>query len=124
MEIDGLRIVAIIGVLYVHFWNKNHGMEHLRVSLFFVISGFVITMTLLKAKDGPGNVNIRNFYTRRALLLFSALFVARVLTWSASGQAFCGTWRNFRMFISCCKKTGRLELPRICGASISSSSSM
>lgn len=76
LEIDGLRVVAMMGVLYVHFWNKNHGMEHLRVSLFFVVSGFIITMTLLKAKDGPNHVNIRNFYIRRALRLFPALFMA------------------------------------------------
>lgn len=76
MEIDELRVLAMIGVLYVHFWNKNHGMEHLQVSLFFVVSGFIITLTLLKAKEGGGRVSIRNFYVRRALRLFPALFIA------------------------------------------------
>lgn len=81
LEIDGLRVVAMIGVLYVHFWNRNHEMEHLRVSLFFVVSGFIITLTLLRAKERSGYVNIRNFYIRRALRLFPALFIALLVAY-------------------------------------------
>ncbi|RJK96221.1 hypothetical protein D3P06_17795 [Paracoccus aestuarii] len=49
------------------------------MSLFFVVSGFIITLTLLKAKGRWGHVSIRNFYVRRALRLFMALFVAGIL---------------------------------------------
>jgi len=75
VQIDGLRAIAMIGVLYVHFWNKSPTTEHVRVSLFFVVSGFIITQILLTAKDRGGRIHILNFYVRRALRLFPALFV-------------------------------------------------
>ncbi len=65
----------MLGVLYVHYWNKNPTTEHLRVSLFFVVSGFLITQILMTAKDRGGHINIFNFYVRRMLRLFPALIV-------------------------------------------------
>ncbi len=75
VQIDGLRALAMIGVLYVHYWDKNPVTEHLRVSLFFVVSGFLITQILMSAKDRGGQIHIFNFYVRRMLRLFPALFV-------------------------------------------------
>lgn len=75
VQIDGLRALAMLGVLYVHFWNDHPLTEHLRVSLFFVVSGFLITHILYRAKMQGGTINVPNFYVRRALRLFPALFV-------------------------------------------------
>ncbi|MDP3860591.1 MAG: acyltransferase [Phaeovulum sp.] len=75
VQIDGLRALAMIGVLYVHFWNKSPTTEHVRVSLFFVVSGFIISQILMTARDRGGRIHILNFYARRALRLFPALFV-------------------------------------------------
>lgn len=74
-QIDGLRALAMAGVLYVHFWNSHPLTEHLRVSLFFVVSGFLITHILYRAKLSGRRVHVLNFYIRRALRLFPALFV-------------------------------------------------
>lgn len=74
-QIDGLRALAMVGVLYVHFLNSHPLAEHLRVSLFFVVSGFLITHTLYRAKLSGRRVHVLNFYVRRALRLFPALLV-------------------------------------------------
>jgi peptidoglycan/LPS O-acetylase OafA/YrhL len=74
-QIDGLRALAMVGVLYVHFNDSKPVTEDLRVSLFFVISGFIITHILYSTVERGGRINIWNFYIRRMLRLFPALLV-------------------------------------------------
>ncbi len=74
-EIDGLRAIAMAGVLYVHFHNDNPVTEFARVSLFFTISGFLITHQLYGARARGGDLVPRNFYIRRALRLLPPLFL-------------------------------------------------
>lgn len=63
------------GVLYIHFWNTSPQLEGLRVALFFVLSGYLITRLLLRAK-GLGTWHIvRNFYVRRLLRLQPAFLI-------------------------------------------------
>lgn len=88
LQIDGLRALAMIGVLYVHFWNKIPVTEHLRVTLFFVISGFLITHILMTAKARGGVIAIKNFYIRRALRLFPALVVCFAAAWVLNADGF------------------------------------
>jgi peptidoglycan/LPS O-acetylase OafA/YrhL len=47
----------------------------LGVLLFFIVSGFLITGLLFAERLDTGGINLRNFYVRRALRLFPALFV-------------------------------------------------
>lgn len=74
-QIDGLRVIAMTGVLYVHLWNQRPALESVRVSLFFIISGFLIGVILLSAKASGKKVNVINFYIRRFLRLLPALFL-------------------------------------------------
>ncbi len=74
-QIDGLRAIAMIGVLYVHFWDSNPITEHLRVYLFFVVSGFLITHILYSARMSERPVSVLNFYIRRMIRLLPALAV-------------------------------------------------
>lgn len=74
-QVDGLRVIAMLGVLYVHLWNNHPLTEHVRVSLFFVVSGFLITHILERAKASGRPVHVLNFYIRRALRLFPALIL-------------------------------------------------
>jgi len=87
-QIDGLRALAMIGVLYVHYWNKAPVTEYVRVTLFFVISGFLITHILMNAKARGGHILVRNFYIRRALRLFPALIVCFAAAWVCFPRAF------------------------------------
>ncbi|WP_103257108.1 acyltransferase family protein [Tabrizicola aquatica] len=74
-QIDGLRALAMVGVLYVHLYDKSPQTEGLRVALFFVVSGFLITHILYTAKERGGHIHVLNFYIRRALRLFPALAI-------------------------------------------------
>jgi peptidoglycan/LPS O-acetylase OafA/YrhL len=67
-ELDGLRALSILLVISIHttdpLWAPLHG--NVGVTIFFVISGFVITTLLLREEDKRGRVRIRAFYARRA----------------------------------------------------------
>lgn len=72
-QLDGLRGVAILIVLLGHIASRPIGLNigwigplpPLGVDLFFVLSGFLITGVLLRAKGKPHF--FRNFYARRVL---------------------------------------------------------
>lgn len=87
-QIDGLRALAMIGVLYVHFVDTTPVTEHVRVTLFFVVSGFLITHILLTAKERGKTLIVGNFYVRRALRLFPALIVTFLLSYALDADGF------------------------------------
>jgi peptidoglycan/LPS O-acetylase OafA/YrhL len=74
-QLDSVRAVAMAGVLYVHFWNTSPVLEGVRVALFFVLSGYLITRMLLRARGLDRWRTIRNFYARRLLRLQPALLI-------------------------------------------------
>jgi peptidoglycan/LPS O-acetylase OafA/YrhL len=78
-QIDGLRVLAMVGVLYVHYWNDRPTLEFVRVSLFFVVSGFLISHILLSSKDSLSKISIINFYIRRSLRLLPSLFLVLLI---------------------------------------------
>ena len=80
-ELDGLRGIAILIVLGAHtgvpgFADGGGGAG---VTLFFVLSGYLITSLLLAEKAKTGRVDLRAFYIRRALRLFPALAATLVV---------------------------------------------
>src|SRR5215208_850972 len=75
--LDGLRGIAVLGVLAVHT-THIFGVPLLRggslgVDVFFVLSGFLITSLLVEEWTRSGSVSLINFYRRRALRLVPAL---------------------------------------------------
>lgn len=75
-QIDGLRAIAMIGVLYVHLYDTNPSLENSRVNLFFVVSGYLITLSLLHARNRRTTGRVLNFYARRLLRLMPPLLIA------------------------------------------------
>jgi peptidoglycan/LPS O-acetylase OafA/YrhL len=85
-SLDGLRAVAIVPVLYGHI-EGTHGfppvrltqwtgdVAHLGVTVFFVISGFLITSLLMSERQRTGTISLKAFYLRRALRIFPAFYV-------------------------------------------------
>jgi peptidoglycan/LPS O-acetylase OafA/YrhL len=71
-SLDGLRGIAILLVVTSHFGlGASGGM--VGVTLFFVLSGFLITSLLLEERERHGSIDLRAFYGRRALRLLPAL---------------------------------------------------
>ncbi len=77
-EIDGLRALAVLAVLINHLngeWLKG---GYLGVDIFFVISGYVVTSSLVAREDRSWGRFLRQFYERRFRRLLPAL-IAMVL---------------------------------------------
>jgi peptidoglycan/LPS O-acetylase OafA/YrhL len=84
-DIDGLRAVAVLGVVIYHAFPWVIPGGFIGVDIFFVISGYLISGILYKglAKGGDGNVSpfsFGEFYARRIRRLFPALITVLVLT--------------------------------------------
>ena len=70
--LDGLRAVAIIFVFLDHAWEPAFPGGWAGVDIFFVLSGYLITMLLTKELSETGAIDYRNFYIRRILRLWPA----------------------------------------------------
>jgi peptidoglycan/LPS O-acetylase OafA/YrhL len=79
-DIDGLRSIAILSVLFFHLGYKFIPGGFVGVDIFFVISGFLITNLIKNEIDNTGTFNFQNFYIRRVRRLFPALIVVLILT--------------------------------------------
>jgi peptidoglycan/LPS O-acetylase OafA/YrhL len=92
-ELDVLRGIAVLGVLFFHGFRAEYGElpftgacrilvlatqpGALGVNLFFVLSGFLITGILLDSRPRPDYY--RRFYTRRALRILPAYYSLLIL---------------------------------------------
>ena len=72
-EIDGLRAIAVIPVVFFHAGITSFSGGYVGVDVFFVISGYLIT-SLIVAEKEKEEFSIINFYERRARRILPALF--------------------------------------------------
>jgi len=85
-NLDGVRAIAALMVMFFHFFNgviadtkflqiisKISIFGQTGVSLFFVLSGFLITRILLYSKEDKHY--FRNFYLRRSLRIFPLYYM-------------------------------------------------
>lgn len=77
--LDGLRAIAIIGVLLYHSGVDWVPGGFLGVDVFFVLSGFLITSLILEEYDRSGRVDFRRFYLGRARRLLPAVFLMLIV---------------------------------------------
>ncbi len=77
-ELTSIRFPFALFVLIGH--NDPNWRFGLWIGIngLFSISGYLITMAMLTEFDRTGKVSIKNFYARRALRLFPALYVASI----------------------------------------------
>ncbi len=73
-EIDGLRALAIVPVIFFHAGVNWFSGGFIGVDIFFVISGFLITSIILAEREN-GDFSYVNFYMRRARRILPALFL-------------------------------------------------
>ncbi|MGZ6925420.1 MAG: DUF459 domain-containing protein [Acidimicrobiia bacterium] len=74
--LDGLRGLAVLGVLAFHGQLAIASGGFLGVSAFFTLSGFLITSLLLLERERTGRIGLLRFWTRRARRLLPAALVA------------------------------------------------
>ncbi len=77
--LDGIRAVAVIGVLGFHAGASGFGGGLLGVDIFFVLSGYLITSLLVAEWGRTGTVAFLRFYERRARRLLPGLFLLLLL---------------------------------------------
>ena len=73
--LDGVRALAVLAVLLFHAGFSWMSGGYLGVSVFFTLSGFLITSLLLTEHRATGSVQASAFYTRRARRLLPASLV-------------------------------------------------
>ena len=73
--LDGLRAVAVLGVVLYHLGVPWLPGGLLGVDVFFVLSGFLITTLVVEEIERTGRVNLRAFYLSRARRLLPGLFL-------------------------------------------------
>lgn len=86
--LDGLRAGAVLLVLVAHLGFSTAIPGGFGVTLFFFVSGLLITRLLLAEHAQYGRIAIGRFYVRRLFRLYPALLVAvalAALTFSAAG---------------------------------------
>ena len=93
--IDGLRSVAVLGVLFFHLGDILPG-GFFGVDVFLVISGFVVTKVLLSEYESGGQIRLARFVARRARRLLPALVLMLAAT-TVAAWLFLGA-QSFRQY--------------------------
>lgn len=78
-HIDAMRALAVMLVVVSHAGLQDRVPGGLGVTMFFSISGFIITYLLLKERGRTGTFNIGSFYTRRALKILPPLLIVVII---------------------------------------------
>jgi len=76
--LDGLRAVAVGGVMAFHFGANGFEGGFLGVDTFFVLSGYLITSLLLSEWGRTRTLDLIAFWARRAKRLLPALFLVLI----------------------------------------------
>lgn len=77
---DGIRTLAVVGVIFYHLLPGSIKGGFLGVPIFFVVSGYLITDLMLQEWDQNGYIGIKDFYTRRIHRLYPALVAMIFIT--------------------------------------------
>jgi peptidoglycan/LPS O-acetylase OafA/YrhL len=77
-EIDGLRALAVLPVMFFHAGFEVFSGGFVGVDVFFVISGYLITALIISELE-IGQFSILKFYERRARRILPALFLVMFL---------------------------------------------
>ena len=74
-SLDGIRALSVLAVIVYHANKLWLPGGFLGVEVFFVISGYLITLLLLAESEKNGTVSLKDFWLRRARRLLPALWI-------------------------------------------------
>src|SRR5687767_11863605 len=79
-DLEGLRGIAILLVVLFHAGVRSVSGAFVAVDVFFVLSGYFITLQLVRELDDTGNVDVSAFYRKRAIRLLPVLLIVLMVT--------------------------------------------
>jgi peptidoglycan/LPS O-acetylase OafA/YrhL len=80
-QLDGIRAIAVLTVFIAHAGLANLVPGGFGVTIFFFLSGYLITSLLRSELQSTGTVSLKGFYIRRSLRILPPLYL--VLSFSA-----------------------------------------
>lgn len=93
--LNGIRAFAALMVVFAHVSNRlgffnlkslfSEDIASHAVTIFFTLSGFLITYLLLAEKDQTGTIDIKKFYLRRILRIWPLYYVYLLIVIIVSG---------------------------------------
>lgn len=99
-NLDGIRALAVLVVIVSHAGFGHLVPGGFGVTVFFFLSGYLITSLLLKEQEKNKKINFKYFYIRRGLRLFPPLIVVLVIAYSLAGVGFLGGETSVAAFLS------------------------
>lgn len=78
-SLDGLRAIAVLVVFFSHTGLKGRMPGGFGVTIFFFLSGFLITTLLRREVIRTGGVSLKLFYLRRVLRIFPPMYLSLAL---------------------------------------------
>ena len=78
-DVDGLRAVAVLSVVFFHLFKPALPGGYLGVDMFFVVSGYLIT-AIIWLEIREGRFSIARFYDRRIRRIMPALLLLLLIT--------------------------------------------
>ena len=99
-SLDGWRAVAIIIVFFSHADWGNVFPGGLGVTIFFFLSGYLITTLMLKEYAKKNTINLPHFYIRRCLRLFPPLIIALTITYLLTFAGWLNGYATFQGYIA------------------------
>lgn len=108
--LDGIRALAFLMVYFSHMGLGHSFTGGIGVSIFFFLSGYLITTLLRVEARDTGTISIFEFYTRRFFRIFPPLYLTLLLAcllfqmgWIGGSFSWKGIsyillyWANFRL---------------------------
>ena len=83
-DIEGLRALAVLGVVLFHAHVPHFGGGFVGVDVFYVISGFLITGLIVAEIERTGRLSLSTFWARRMRRLLPAAALVLLVTLAAS----------------------------------------
>jgi peptidoglycan/LPS O-acetylase OafA/YrhL len=86
-SLDGIRAISVLLVVLGHSGLENLVPGGLGVTIFFFLSGYLISTLMLAENERTGRIDILNFYARRMFRLMPPLFISLAI---AYGMTYVG----------------------------------
>jgi peptidoglycan/LPS O-acetylase OafA/YrhL len=89
-SLDGIRAISVLIVVLGHSGLSSLVPGGLGVTIFFFLSGYLISTLMLAEHERTGRINILHFYARRALRLMPPLIVSLAIAYGLTYFGWLG----------------------------------